>query len=550
MNKRRQLNNTYRLLICFFAGAISLTAEARDRTDADPALAMNFPAYIGPAVDYWADTNRAITMVSSMAVSPGGRLWVTWYAGPTPHEDENNYIVLATSDDDGATWIEVLVVDPDEFGEPLRTFDPELWVDPQGRLWWIWAQAVSHGINAQTWVMVADDPESPNPEWSEARIIAPGVMMCKPIVLSDGTWAFPISDWEGRRLQTPETATAGLWVSTDQGETFTLRGAALIPVEHRTYDEHMFIERKDGSLWLLVRNLSGYIGESVSTDGGHTWPEVTPSPISHPSARFFITRLQSGNLLLVKHGPIAMHPRRSHLMAFISRDEGVTWEGGLLLDERRSISYPDGQQAADGTIYITYDFDRRRARQVLFATFSEEDALAGKAVTDTVRLRQVVSRGTGGYENPPSVDTELLDNAEGEPLRMDQTGILTAEGFETMPLQGGVQLFTDRIHRGHFSYSMPAIFDGAHFIQLPMDGTQTVQASRAGTVFFLTPLPERNSESQSQALIDQGFQLVALPEFPLMGAGTVNSVVSLYQKDVEEGEAITVGKWAVPVFWP
>ena len=38
-------------------------------------------------------------MVPSLAVTPGGRMWATWYAGITPGQDENNYVVLATSGD-------------------------------------------------------------------------------------------------------------------------------------------------------------------------------------------------------------------------------------------------------------------------------------------------------------------------------------------------------------------------------------------------------------------------------------------------------------------
>ena len=38
---------------------------------------------------------------------------------------------------------------------------------------------------------------------------------------------------------------------------------------------------------------------------------------------------------------------RRHLTAFISTDDGRTWGGGLMLDERRGVSYPDGQQTAD-----------------------------------------------------------------------------------------------------------------------------------------------------------------------------------------------------------
>ena len=64
-----------------------------------------------------------------MAVTRGGRLWATWYAGETPGEDQNNYVVLTTSGDGGETWQEVLVVDPDGPG-PVRAFDPEIWMVP------------------------------------------------------------------------------------------------------------------------------------------------------------------------------------------------------------------------------------------------------------------------------------------------------------------------------------------------------------------------------------------------------------------------------------
>jgi hypothetical protein len=46
--------------------------------------------------------------------------------------------VLSTSSDNSATWNELLTVDPDA-GGPVRSFDPELWVSPDGRLFFFWA---------------------------------------------------------------------------------------------------------------------------------------------------------------------------------------------------------------------------------------------------------------------------------------------------------------------------------------------------------------------------------------------------------------------------
>jgi pimeloyl-ACP methyl ester carboxylesterase len=91
---------------------------------------------------------------------------------------------------------------------------------------------------------------------------------------------------------------------------------------------------------------------------------------------------------------------RSHLTAFLSEDDGRTWTGGLLLDERIGVSYPDGQQSADGVIRIAYDYSRVGARHILFASFREQDVAAGKDVSGAVRLRQLLSEASGGQEKP------------------------------------------------------------------------------------------------------------------------------------------------------
>jgi hypothetical protein len=109
---------------------------------------------------------------------------------------------------------------------------------------------------------------------------------------------------------------ANVFASTDQGKTWTRRGGVAFP--GTDFDEHMIAERQDGSLRMLARTKGG-IRESVSTDQGATWSEPAPSSIANLSARFFIRRLASGKLLLVKNGPINVRlPRRANLKAFLS----------------------------------------------------------------------------------------------------------------------------------------------------------------------------------------------------------------------------------------
>ncbi|MCA9051987.1 MAG: exo-alpha-sialidase, partial [Planctomycetaceae bacterium] len=309
---------------------------------ADDSSSLRPPQHVGSPKAEHAVNNRAFAGIPSMAVAPMGRMWATWYAGVTPAEDQNNYVVLSTSGDGGATWTEVLTVDPDGDG-PVRSFDPELWVSPDGRLFCFWAQMDKSRRDTAlgVWCIETSEPDATAPNWSRPRRIGDGVMMCKPLVLTSGEWVFPISKWR------EHDHSAQMIVSVDGAKTWSLRGGCNVPPEDRQFDEHMFVERNDGSLWLLTRTRYG-IGESVSTDRGKTWPELKPSSILHPAARFFIRRLASGNLLLVKHGPLDKRTGRSHLTAWVSRDDGRTWNGGLLLDERSGVSYPDGQQTPDG----------------------------------------------------------------------------------------------------------------------------------------------------------------------------------------------------------
>ena len=72
---------------------------------------------------------RGFQGIPGLARAPGGRLWATWYGGGGD-EGPDNYVMLVTSRDNGRTWSQFQrVIDPPGL---LRTFDPGLWIDPQG----------------------------------------------------------------------------------------------------------------------------------------------------------------------------------------------------------------------------------------------------------------------------------------------------------------------------------------------------------------------------------------------------------------------------------
>lgn len=94
---------------------------------------------------------------------------------------------------------------------------------------------------------------------------------------------------------------------------------------------------------------------------------------------------------MIKHGAtIDAQEGRSKLTAWLSEDEGKTWHGGLMLDERAGITYPDAIQQPDGSIIATYDRERRPLGEIYMARFREEDILAGKPVSPDTRLKHLI----------------------------------------------------------------------------------------------------------------------------------------------------------------
>ena len=382
----------------------------------DPAL---LPASVNtdPGARHGPDS-RDFQGIPGLAVTNGGRLWSVWYGGgeaPGP----GNYVMAASSDDRGRTWSPVRVVIEND----VRVFDPAIWTDPAGRLWLFYSQGhVLWDGRAGVWAIVSANPDDEEPEWSEPRRIADGIMLNKPTALRSGEWLFPIAVWnqepnEGlspdSRLYvppehvhwSPDNVGSHVYTTRDRGERFSRLSTVRIPGVY--FDEHSIIEAKDGTLRFYVRHEEEGIVQKVSGDSGENWDAAAEGPIPHVPARFFVRTLRSGNILLVKHNPELdgewLHGAgveesrtfRARLVAYLSDDDGRTWRGGLVLDERVGVSYPDGDQGPDGTIYIAYDYDRTRAREILMAAFTEEDVLAGRIVSEEGRLRQLVNRATG-----------------------------------------------------------------------------------------------------------------------------------------------------------
>lgn len=340
--------------------------------------------------------------------TPGGRIWNCFIGGG---DNADAYLLLNWSDNGGKKWTDVkYIVDPHYGSLPFkrRTIVGQLWTDPDGRLWLFMDQAMTYfDGRAGNWCSVCENPDADEPVWSEPRYIGFGCTLNKPTVMSTGEWVLPVSLWVRSRINVAKEAGwerspfseahheldslrgAHCFVSVDKGETWEDRGFVLFPSP--SFDEHIFIELEDGRWWMTARTGIG-ICQSFSSDRGRNWTE--PELYSkHVNSRHFITRLSSGDLLLVRHGmPDKKLKSRSHLRAFISDDEGKTWKGNLLLDERSGVSYPTGFEDENGYIYISYDYERTKCGELYMAKFKEEDILARQIVSPKGFLKKLIYR--------------------------------------------------------------------------------------------------------------------------------------------------------------
>jgi predicted ester cyclase len=386
------------------------------------------PVNTAPGPEYDSST-RTFQGMPTIERTRNGRLWAAWSAGGST-EGPQNYIVLVTSTDEGGTWSSArLVIDPPG---NVCAKDPTLWHDPRGRLWLFFSQSYGCWANSLggVWAIFTENADVDRPRWSTSRRVFDGHSLLKPTVLSSGAWLWssdiPPAGFEdadlrelnnyyrlglsGEVLEALSRHSAKdppgpqVYRSMNDAETWERLGAPAVPAEAGFPHERMIIERRDGSLWMLGRTRYG-IGQSTSNDGGRTWSPITDSGIPHPSSKFFIRRLESGALLLVRNDPPSFEEfpedclncgflNRTHMTAFLSHDEGRSWVGGLMLDERDEVSYPDGVQAADGAIYVIYDRKRQTEQDILMARFTETDVMKGNCATEGCSLRMVINNGS------------------------------------------------------------------------------------------------------------------------------------------------------------
>lgn len=160
-------------------------------------------------------------------------------------------------------------------------------MDPLGRLWLFWACQPDFVTKAA----ICENPDEDELIWGGEFTVGEGVMLNKPIVARDGRWLFPLSVWRrGVRIgNIPESEAedrrAFVYETRDMGRHFRKTGGA--ECDNRLFDEHMLVEKADGTLDMYFRT-KGNLAVSHSSDGGVTWSAgnnfIKSAPARHAAA--------------------------------------------------------------------------------------------------------------------------------------------------------------------------------------------------------------------------------------------------------------------------
>ena len=130
--------------------------------------------------------------------------------------------------------------------------------------------------------------------------------------------------------------------------------------DHAGSLEGTVIERKDGSLYLLLRTEAGFLWEAISRDG-LMWEGLKQTSIPSVTCCPQMARLSDGRIALLWNAPPRHDAKngvsRAELSLAFSEDEAATWSKPVIVaanyEPRARVSYPYLYEAKPGELWIT-----------------------------------------------------------------------------------------------------------------------------------------------------------------------------------------------------
>ncbi|WP_339880501.1 sialidase family protein [uncultured Algoriphagus sp.] len=288
---------------------------------------------------------------ASTLVETDRGILASWFGGKYErHPDVSIYTSLLA---DGKWSTPEMVADGVEnkdFRNP--TWNPVLYKNSEGKIILFYKE----GPNPREWWGLYKISEDEGKTWSEEIQIPPGMLgpvKNKTVSLADGTLLHP-SSFE----------TNGIWSMHVETTTSDIQNWKKIEIDNGSLHaiQPTVLFYPNGKLQLLARTQEDVIGTSWSMDNGKTWSTMEATNLVNNNSGIDAVTLKSGLQLLlcnpIKEG-------RNKLSLLMSMD-GINWEELYVLEDQPEgeFSYPAIIQAKDGTVHLTYTYNREKIKYV------------------------------------------------------------------------------------------------------------------------------------------------------------------------------------------
>jgi predicted neuraminidase len=292
---------------------------------------------------------------STIVETKAGDLYAAWFGGTD--EGNKDVAIWGSRRVKGGTWSapKELVREPN-----TPTWNPVLFTDKLGVLWLYY----KFGPTPRDWSGGRMSSRDGGQTWSRPEYLPAGILgpiKNKPLVLANGAIV------SGTSVESYHAWTSWVERSTDNGTTWTKHGPIVYPGEIFASIQPTVVPLpKSKTLRMYVRTTPklAKVAYADSKDEGRTWSELKLLDLPNPNSGIDAVGLKDGRVLLVYNHT---EKGRSPLNVAVSSD-GTTFRPLITLEsERGEFSYPAVMQASDGTVHITYTWNRKKIRHVEIA---------------------------------------------------------------------------------------------------------------------------------------------------------------------------------------
>jgi predicted neuraminidase len=329
-------------------------------------------------------STAALNGLPNIVATPSGRLiaaWSVWAAGHNP----KLRIVTARSADGGKTWSPPAT----RIDNPGKTDADANFVVDGKRILLLSTTVPEPGriVRTEIWLTASEDDGD---SWSAPVLVRQPRKYTVGKVhvghkLPDGRLAVGYS-WDifCERDMVPRTEgemdlKSGFMFSSDGGKSWRAGGdiyarpPKMTPYSTNGLDEPASVILDGGEVYALLRSGTTRLWEARSQDGGETWSEPLPSPLTGHNAPAALWRLRGTQDVVVvwDNSPRNRYP----LAAALSEDGCNSWSRARVLaaSPGRQASYPSIAESAGGVLVAVWqqDLADRKGREIRYARFNK-----------------------------------------------------------------------------------------------------------------------------------------------------------------------------------